>query len=44
MTVVIVTHNQALTEMANRVIKVKNGQVVSTVLNPEPRPVSEIEW
>jgi len=44
MTVVIVTHNQALTEMADRVIKVKNGQVVSTVLNPEPRPVSEIEW
>ncbi|MBR6812393.1 MAG: ABC transporter ATP-binding protein [Oscillospiraceae bacterium] len=34
MTVVIVTHNQALTEMADRVIKVKNGQVVSTVLNP----------
>ena len=44
MTVIIVTHNQALTDMADRVIRVKNGTVVSTTLNPEPRPVSEIEW
>ena len=44
MTVVIVTHNQALTEMADRVIRVKNGTVISTRLNPAPKPVSEIEW
>ena len=44
MTVVVITHNSALTAMADRVIRVKNGTVASTAVNPNPRPVSEIEW
>ncbi len=44
MTVIIITHNSALTAMADRVIRVKNGTVASTAVNPDPRPVSEIEW
>ncbi|MDD7652513.1 MAG: ABC transporter ATP-binding protein [Candidatus Faecousia sp.] len=44
MTVIIITHNSALTAMADRVIRVKNGTVASTAVNPNPRPVSEIEW
>lgn len=44
MTVVIITHNSALTAMADRVIKVKNGTVVSVVENENTMPVEEIEW
>ena len=44
MTVIIITHNSALTAMANRVIKVRNGTVVSEVRNENPQDVSEIEW
>ncbi|MBP1558140.1 MAG: ABC transporter ATP-binding protein [Oscillospiraceae bacterium] len=44
MTVIIITHNSALTAMADRVIKVKNGTVVSEQTNPAPVPVEEIEW
>ena len=44
MTVIIITHNSALTAMADRVIRVKNGTVASTAVNPDPRPVSELEW
>ena len=44
MTVIIITHNSALTAMADRVIRVKNGTVVSEVLNENPQSVSEIEW
>ena len=44
MTVVIITHNSALTAMADRVIKVKNGKVISNVINPSPVSVDEIEW
>lgn len=44
MTVIIITHNSALTAMADRVIRVKNGTVVSEELNPSPTPVEEIEW
>lgn len=44
MTVVIITHNSALTAMADRVIKVKNGTVVSQTLNEKITPVEEIEW
>ena len=40
----IITHNSALTAMADRVIQVKNGTVVDVRVNPNPRPVSEIEW
>ena len=44
MTVVIITHNRALTAMADRVIKVKNGTVVDMQVNEKAIPVEEIEW
>ena len=44
MTVIIITHSGALTAMADRVIKVKNGTVVSQTVNPSPISVEEIEW
>ena len=43
-TVIIITHNSALTHMADRVIRVKNGQVSRIELNEHPMPVEEIEW
>lgn len=43
-TVIIVTHNQALTPMADRVIRIHSGSVASVEENPVPRPVEEIEW
>ena len=43
-TVIVITHNQALTQMADRVIKVKNGKAVQCSLNPNPIPVEQIEW
>ncbi|MCF0134871.1 MAG: ABC transporter ATP-binding protein [Lachnospiraceae bacterium] len=43
-TVIVITHNQAITKMADRVIHVRNGQVRKMELNPSPLPVSEIEW
>ena len=43
-TVIIITHNSALTAMADRVIRVKNGTVVSEEINAAPVPVEEIEW
>ena len=44
MTVIIITHNGALTAMADRVIKVKNGTVSSVKLNEHPQDIAEIEW
>lgn len=44
MTVVIITHNQALTAMADRVIHIKNGTVSGVEINREPVPVENIEW
>ena len=44
MTVVIITHNSALTAMADRVIHIKNGTVQSMERNERPTPVAEIEW
>ena len=43
-TVIVITHNSALTPMADRVIKIKNGSVSEMKLNPNPTPISEIEW
>lgn len=43
-TVIVITHNQALTAMADRVIRVKSGTVLSNVVNPDPTPVERIEW
>ena len=44
MTVVIITHNSALTPMADRVIRVRNGQAVSCEVNEHPVSVEQIEW
>ncbi|TDP56472.1 ABC transporter ATP-binding protein [Aminicella lysinilytica] len=44
MTVIIITHNQALTAMADRVIKVRNGSIYSVEKNDHITPVEEIEW
>ena len=42
--VVVVTHNQALKEMADKVITIKNGKIESVEINENPKPISEIEW
>ena len=44
MTVIVITHNTALTPMADRVIHIKNGKVSATQCNDRPTPVEEIEW
>ncbi len=44
MTVIVITHNSALTPMADRVIKIKNGQVAGMIQNEAPTPVEDIEW
>lgn len=44
MTVVLITHNSAITPMANRVINMRSGKVISNVVNPSPVPIEEIEW
>lgn len=43
-TVVVITHNQALTAMADRIITVKSGTVIKTVMNHHIVDVEEIEW
>lgn len=44
MNMVIVTHNSALVQMADHVIRMKSGKVVENYLNETPIPVDEIEW
>ncbi|WP_373213189.1 ABC transporter ATP-binding protein [Ruminococcus sp. 5_1_39BFAA] len=44
MTVIVITHNSALTPMADRVIRIKNGKVSQMTRNDHPTPVEEIEW
>ena len=44
MTVVVITHNLALTAMGDKIIKIKNGKVDSIVVNENPLPVERIEW
>ena len=44
MTVVIITHNGALTAMADRVIRVRSGTVCEVTCNPHPQDIREIEW
>ena len=44
MTVIIITHNSALTPMADRVIRIKNGRAESCEINEHPVPVENIEW
>ena len=44
MTVVVVTHNSALADMANKVIKIRSGKVDSIKLNKKPKKAEEIEY
>jgi putative ABC transport system ATP-binding protein len=44
MTVIVITHNTALTPMADRVIKIKNGKVSQVSMNENPVSVETIEW
>ncbi len=44
MTVIIVTHNAALADMADRLIRFKNGKVIDQVCNENPTPIKDIEW
>ncbi len=44
MTVVVITHNSAISAMADRVIRVKSGRILSNVVNPDPVDVDTIEW
>ncbi len=44
MTVVVITHNQAISAMGDKVIKIKNGIVDDIVVNDNPASVDEIEW
>lgn len=44
MTVIIITHNQALTPMADRVVRIKNGTVDSITINESPTSIDDIEW
>ena len=43
-TVIIITHNQALAPMADRLIHIKNGQVARMESNENPTSIDEIEW
>lgn len=42
--VIVVTHNQALKDMADKVIRIKNGKIEKIEINSNPKPIMEIEW
>ncbi len=42
--VIVVTHNSALKDMADKVVYIKSGKIENIVVNPNPRPIEEIEW
>ncbi|MCR4654160.1 MAG: ABC transporter ATP-binding protein [Eubacterium sp.] len=44
MTVIVITHNTALTPMADKVIHIRNGKVSQKEINEKPVPVEQIEW
>jgi ABC-type antimicrobial peptide transport system, ATPase component len=43
-TVIVITHNQAIVPMADKVISVKNGKAVRVEINSDPEPIERIEW
>ena len=44
MTVIIITHNQAIAPMADRIIKMKSGKIEENIINEKPRSIEDIEW
>ena len=44
MTVIIITHNQAIAPMADRIIRIKSGKIISNEINENVTPIEEIEW
>jgi len=44
MTVIVITHNQAVAPMGDQVVRLKSGRVENVTRNPNPLPVTEIEW
>ena len=44
MTVMLITHNNAITPMADHVIEMKSGKIVRDVYNENPKSIDEIEW
>ena len=44
MTVIVITHNQAIAPMADRIINIKNGKVEKAEMNESPVSIDEIEW
>ena len=42
--VIVVTHNSALKDMADKVIHIKNGKVENIEVNKNPTPIEDIEW
>lgn len=43
-TVIIVTHNNLIAEIADTVINVKNGKIENVISNPTPKSIDEIKW
>lgn len=43
-TVIIVTHNSLIAEVADRIIRIKNGKVESNELNKNPKSIDEVKW
>ena len=44
MTVVLITHNNAITPMADHIIEMKSGKIVRDEYNPNPKSIDELEW
>lgn len=44
MTVVIITHNSAIAQMADKIIKFKNGKQEEIIMNDKPKSIDDIEW
>ena len=43
-TIIVVTHNSAIKDMADEVVHIKNGSVESIEMNEKPKDIEEIEW
>ena len=44
MTVIIITHNQAISPMADRIIKIRSGKIEENTINKKPISIEEVEW